>query len=82
MQKIRKYKKIKNPKISIISPVFNRERYLLRFIKSIYYQNFIDIEIIFIDDCSKDNSLTIIEDYQKGDKRIILIKNKKKKELL
>ena len=77
--KIKKFKKIKNPKVSIISPVFNREIYLLRFIKSIYYQNFYDIEIIFIDDCSKDNSLNMIEVFQKGDKRILLIKNKKNK---
>ena len=77
--KIKKYKKIKNPKVSIISPVFNREKYLLRFIKSIYYQNFYDIEIIFINDCSTDNSLNMIEDFQKGDKRILLIKNKRNK---
>ena len=76
---IKKYKKIKNPKVSIISPVFNREKYLLRFIKSIYYQNFYDIEIIFIDDCSTDNSLNMIEDFQKRDKRILLIKNKRNK---
>ena len=79
IQNIKIYQKTKNPKVSIISPVFNRERYLLRFIKSIYYQNFIDIEIIFIDDCSTDNSSNVIKEFQKGDKRIILIKNKKNK---
>ena len=77
--KIKKYKKIKNPKVSIISPVFNREKYLLRFIKSIYDQYFYDIEIIFIDDFSTDNSLNMIEDFQKRDKRILLIKNKRNK---
>ena len=47
--------------------------------RSIQNQFFEDIEIIFIDDFSEDNSATIIEKYQKYDERIILIKNKKNK---
>ena len=70
-------KKIKNPKVSIISPIYNRGKYLLRFLKSIQYQNFKDIEIILIDDCSSDNTLDLIKTYQNIDYRIILIKNKK-----
>ena len=38
-----------------------------------------DIEIIFIDDFSRDNSVKIIENFQKKDERILLIKNKKNK---
>ena len=76
-RKIKKFKKIKNPIISIISPIYNRERYLPRLIKSIQYQYFKDIEIILVDDFSIDNSVAIIERYQKEDQRIILIKNKK-----
>jgi glycosyltransferase involved in cell wall biosynthesis len=38
-----------------------------------------DIEIIFIDDCSSDNTTQIIENLQSKDKRIILLKNKKNK---
>jgi glycosyltransferase involved in cell wall biosynthesis len=74
--KIIKYKKINNPKISIISPIFNRQRYILRFINFIHNQNFRNLEIIFIDDFSIDNSVQMIEKYQKKDKRIKLIKNK------
>ena len=74
-----KNKKINNPKVSIISAVFNRENYLLRFIRSIQNQNFKDIELIFVDDCSKDNSVKIIEKNKKKDERIILIKHKKNK---
>ena len=48
----------------------------MRFLRSIQYQNFINLEIVLIDDCSKDNSIKIIEEYKKYDKRIILIKNK------
>ena len=71
--------KNKKPKISIISPVFNREKYISRFINCIQKQIFNNIEIIFIDDNSLDNSARIIEKYQKEDSRIILIKNKKNK---
>jgi glycosyltransferase involved in cell wall biosynthesis len=42
-------------------------------------QNFKDIEIILVDDKSIDNSVELIENYKKEDKRIILIKNKKNK---
>ena len=73
----KKYKKIKNPKVSIISPVYNREEFILRFLRSVQNQKFNDIEIMFIDDCSEDKSAKLIEKYQEKDERIILIKNKK-----
>lgn len=63
-----------NPKISIIATVFNNEGYILRFLRSIQNQLFDQIEIIFIDDYSQDNSIKIIEDCQLKDERIILIK--------
>ena len=71
--------KYENIKVSIISAVYNREKYLIRFINSIQKQKFNNIEIILIDDCSEDNSIQIIENFQKYDKRILLIKNKKNK---
>ena len=67
--------KVKNPKISIISPVYNREKYIARFLKSIQYQNFKEIEIILIDDFSRDNSVKLIKKYKNIDKRIKLLKN-------
>ena len=76
---IKRFKKRKCPKISVISPIFNRERYIPRFIRSIQYQYFNDIEIIFVNDCSTDNSANIIETYSKHDKRMQLIKLKKNK---
>ena len=75
----KKYKKTNNPKISIISPVHDREKYILRFLRSIQNQFFDSLEIIFVDDCSTDNSTKIIEKYQKDDERIILLKHKKNK---
>ena len=68
-----------NIKISIIVPVYNTEKYLKRCLNSIVNQNFKDIEIIIINDCSHDNSLNIIKEYIKQDNRIILI-NKEKNE--
>lgn len=69
---IKKFKKNNSPTISIISPVFNREKCILRFLKSIQKQNFIEIEIILIDDSSIDNSINIINYYKKEDERIVL----------
>ena len=71
--------KSESPKISIIVPVYNREKYLLRFLRSIQNQNFSDIEIILVDDFSEDNSTAIIGDLKNEDERIILLKNKKNK---
>ena len=73
------FKRMENPKISLISAVHNSEKYILRFLRSIQNQFFDDIEIIFIDDYSEDNSTLLIENYKKDDERIILIKNKKNK---
>jgi glycosyltransferase involved in cell wall biosynthesis len=75
----KQFKKIENPKISIITPIYNRELYLIRFLRCIQQQTFQDIEIIFVDDCSSDNGVKIIEENKKDDERIILIKNKKNK---
>jgi len=73
---------IKNPKISVIMPIYNGGKYLNYSLRSIQNQNLIDIEIIIIDDYSCDNSITIIEKFMKEDQRIRLIKNKKNKKIL
>lgn len=75
----KKFYKSDNPKVSIISSIYNREKYILRFMRSIQNQFFDDIEIIFVDDYSKDNSIKKIENCQKEDERIILLKNKNNK---
>ena len=71
------FSKKKIIKVSIVSPIFNRSKYLIRFLKSVQYQYFNDIEIILIDDFSPDKSVKLIKKYQSIDKRIILIRNKK-----
>ena len=68
---------MKNPKISVIMPVYNAEEFVEESIKSILNQSFKEFEFIIIDDKSTDSSLNIINKYKKKDKRIVLIKNKK-----
>ncbi len=61
---------IYSPKLSIIIPVYNAEKYLNKCIDSILLQSFNDFELILINDGSKDNSLAILKEYEQRDKRI------------
>ena len=70
-----KNNQLKNPEISIIITVFNQEKCFYKALRSVQNQSLKNIEIILVDDCSTDNSLEIMENYQKNDDRIILIKN-------
>ena len=78
----KKYPLTKNPKISAIIPIYNGGKYLHYSLRSIQNQKMKDLEIIIIDDCSTDNSLTIIEKYMKEDERIRLIKNTENRKIL
>ena len=48
------------PKISIIIPVYNAAKYLDETLESVTNQTYKDIELIFVNDCSTDNSLQIL----------------------
>ena len=61
------------PKISVIIPVYNIEKYLKNCLDSVINQTFSDIEIICINDGSTDNSLAILEQYARKDNRITII---------
>ncbi len=64
------------PKISVIIPVYNAEKYIRIAIQSILKQNFLDFEIICIDDGSSDDSLNICKkEASYNDKIIILEQN-------
>lgn len=63
-------------KVSVIVPVYNGEEYLRRCLDSIVKQTYKELEIILVNDGSKDNSLKIMEEYAKKDKRIIIIDKK------
>lgn len=63
--------------ISVILPIYNVQDYIYPCIKSILDQSFSDFELICVNDCSMDNSLTILKELQKQDCRIKIIHNHK-----
>ena len=69
----------KNPKVSIIISVYNGEAYLKTAILSVQNQDLKDIEIILVDDCSKDNSVNLIKEIMKTEPRIVLYQNEENK---
>lgn len=62
-----------NPKISIIIPVYNAEKYIAKCIESIVSQTYKNIEIILVNDGSIDSSLAICNRYKNQDSRVIVI---------
>ena len=67
-----------NPKVSVLMPVYNEEKYISEAIESVLNQTFNDWELIIVNDGSTDNTQKIAEKYTKEDKRITLINHKKK----
>lgn len=65
-----------NPKISIITPIYNAANYLNLAIESVLSQTFKDFELILVDDGSTDNSLDICKYYTLLDSRISYIQQK------
>ena len=68
--------KIEKPKVSVIISIYNRENYVMSTIRSIQNQIMKEIEILYIDDNSTDNSIKFIKEEQKKDPRIVLYENK------
>lgn len=64
------------PKISIIIPVYNVEKYLVECLDSVLAQTFNDFECIVIDDGSPDNCPAICDEYARKDNRIKVIHKK------
>ena len=72
----------KNPKISIVITVYNGEAFLNTALLSIQNQDLKDIEIVMVDDYSKDNSVNLIKELMKTEPRIVLYQNKENKGML
>lgn len=64
------------PTLSIIIPVYNTEKYLVKCLDSVINQTFKDIEIICINDGSTDNSFDILKKYQVIDSRVKILDKK------
>ena len=60
------------PKVSVIIPVYNTEKYVRQAVESIRQQTLKDIEIIIVNDGSTDGSMTILEELAAQDERIKL----------
>ena len=65
------------PKVSVIVTVYGVERYIERCARSLFEQTLDDMEYIFVDDCSKDSSISVLENVitqyplRKGQVRIV-----------
>ena len=62
-----------NPKISVIVPVYNVERFIRKSVDSVLAQTFHNLEIILVDDGSADRSPEICDEYAKSERRIKVI---------
>jgi glycosyltransferase involved in cell wall biosynthesis len=70
-----------SPKISIVLPTYNGSKYLRKSIESCLQQTFTDFELIVVNDCSTDDTLTIAQEYAIHDQRIRIINNEFNKKL-
>ncbi len=66
---------MKKDLISVIIPSYNNEKYLSKCLDSILNQTYSNLEIIIVDDCSTDNSFSVLEKYSKKNKQIRVYKN-------
>ena len=64
-------------KVSIVVAVYNAEKTLKKCIDSLLQQTYKNVEIVLVNDCSKDNSLVICESYCKNNNNVEVISNKK-----
>ncbi|MDR1235693.1 MAG: glycosyltransferase [Holosporaceae bacterium] len=65
------------PKISVIIPVYNTERFLRECLDSILNQTFTDFEVICVNDASTDHCPEILREYADKDKRVRIVNHKK-----
>lgn len=72
---------MKEKKISVIVPVYNTEKYLVRCIESITAQTYRNIEIIAVNDGSTDGSVDLLNKLAQIDSRIIIVSHEKNKGL-
>ena len=68
---------MKKPTISVIVPVYNVEKYLRKCLDSILNQTFSDIEVICVNDGTRDSSRKILVEYTKKDCRVKIVDKKK-----
>ena len=69
------------PRVSIVLPSYNGERYIKESIDSVLNQSFTNWELIVVNDCSEDGTRRIVEEYAQNDSRVTIINNEKNMKL-
>lgn len=64
-------------KVSVIVPIYNDEKHIRLCVESIMHQTYTQLEIILVDDASKDASLEICREYARTDDRVVVLHNEK-----
>ena len=70
-----KKKRVAEPKVSVIVPVYNAEKYLRENVESLLGQTLAEVEYFFVDDGSTDRSLEILREYAAKDDRMTILHN-------
>ena len=65
-----------SPTVSVVIPLYNKEKWIERTLSSVLNQSFTDWEVIIVDDGSTDRSVEVVEEFiQKNPGKWVLIKN-------
>ena len=67
------------PTVSVIIPTHNRAQFIQRAIASVLTQSHSDLEVIVVDDASKDDTVRIVADYARKDARVRLVRHDQQK---
>ncbi len=65
------------PLVSVLMTAYNREKYIAEAIESVLQSTYKNFELIIVDDCSTDNTVSIATDFQQQDKRTSVQINEK-----
>lgn len=60
-----------NNTVSVVIPTYNREKSIVRAVESVLGQTYRDVEVIVVDDCSKDNTASVMKEHFENDNRVI-----------
>ena len=64
------------PRVSVVIPLHNKEKYLIRTLSSVAMQDFIDFEVVIVDDGSTDGCASLASEFAAHDERFRLIRKK------
>ncbi len=75
----------KQPKVSVIVPIYNVEQYIEKCVRSLMEQTLEDIEFIFVNDCTPDDSMTVLrrvlKDYPARESQVTILEHKENRGL-